>query len=167
MRKIAWLLPLLLAIALIATTPALAHSPSFPEDNHSLATAMTVSDPAKSRAIYHELETEEAAYFKFQVEAGDRIFLQILTPVSPAQGFVPGLSLLLPGAGSNGTLPSFVDVPAGYHAMVVPGNASKEGELEPFTPGPIFILAEIDTVAPVDGTYYAVVFSNDQGGNYA
>ncbi|MDD1747893.1 MAG: hypothetical protein LUQ16_09035 [Methanomassiliicoccales archaeon] len=168
MRKIAWLSPLLLmAILLVASSPAAAHSPLFPVENHSIDTAMAIDDPAKSIAIYHELESEEAAYYELQMKAGERIFLQTLIPVSPQQGFIPGLALLLPGVGSNGTLPSFVEVPSGYHTLVAPGDANAEGELEPFTPGPIFILAEIDVVAPVDGTYYGVVFSNDQGGNYA
>jgi len=128
---------------------------------------MVIDDPAKSFAVYYELQSDEAGYYEFQMKAGDRIFLQIFIPDSPQQGFVPGLALLVPSPGSNDALPSFVEVPAGYHSVVAPGDPNALGELEPFTPGPVFILAEIDIDAAVDGTYYAVVYSNDQGGSYA
>lgn len=168
MRKVALFSPLLLiAILLAIAWPAAAHSPIFPTENHSIDTAMVIDDPAKSFAVYYELQSDEAGYYEFQMKAGDRIFLQIFIPDSPQQGFVPGLALLVPSPGSNDALPSFVEVPAGYHSVVAPGDPNALGELEPFTPGPVFILAEIDIDAAVDGTYYAVVYSNDQGGSYA
>jgi hypothetical protein len=168
MRKIGLISTLLIAFMMLAmATPAEAHSPLFPQENHSIDSAMVIEEPAKSFAIYHELESEEAAYYQFQMTAGDRIFVQVLVPVSPEEGFVPSLALLIPGAGINDELPSFVEVPVGYHSIASPGDPTAEGELEPFTPGPVFILAEIDVEAPVDGTYYAVVYSNYQGGNYA
>jgi hypothetical protein len=168
MHKVGLFVTLLITIMVLAiAAPAEAHSPLFPQENHSIDTAMIIEDPAKSFAVYHELESEEAAYYQFDMKAGDRIFVQVLVPVSPEEGFVPNLALLVPSTGSNEGLPSFVEVPEGYHSIVSPGDPAAEGELEPFTPGPIFILAEIDVEAPESGTYYAVVYSNDQAGNYA
>lgn len=167
MRKLGLLSTLVIIMVLAIAAPVDAHSPLFPAENHSIDTAMVIEEPARSFAIYHDLQSDEASYYQFQMNAGDRILLQVLTPISPDESFVPSLALLAPSAGPDVGLPSFVEVPAGYHAMVAPGDPDAEGELEPFTPGPIFILAEIDIDAPVDGTYYAVVYSNDQGGNYA
>lgn len=157
----------LIAVLLLASAPASAHSPLFPVENHSIESAMTIDNPAKSRAIYHDLEGDEASYYRLEMHTGERIFLQVFTPISPQDGFVPSLALLSPGEGSNGTLPPFVEVPNGYHYDVVPGDEGAKGELEPFTPGPLFIMAEIDTLASSDGLYYAVVFSDYKGGNYA
>jgi hypothetical protein len=168
MRKIGLLSTLLIVFMVLAiAAPAEAHSPLFPQENHSIDTAMVIEEPAKSFAIYHELQSQEAGYYQFNMRAGERIFVQVLVPVSPGEGFVPSIALLIPGAGINDELPTFVEVPAGYHSIASPGNPAAKGELEPFTPGPIFILAEIDVEATMDGTYYAVVYSNDQGGNYA
>jgi hypothetical protein len=168
MRKIGLFSILLMAsMVLVVAAPVEAHSPLFPQENHSIETAMVIDDPARSFAVYHELQMEEAAYYQFNMSAGDRIFVQVLVPVSPMEGFIPSLALLIPGTGINDELPSFVEVPAGYHSIASPGNPAAEGELEPFTPGPIFILAEIDAEATEDGIYYAVVYSNDNGGNYA
>ena len=152
---------------LVLAAPAEAHSPLFPDENHSIDTAMVIEDPAKSFVVYHDLERDEASYYQFDMKASERIFIQVLVPISPEDGFVPSIALLLPGPGSNEGLPSFVEVPLGYHSMVAIGDPAAEGELEPFTPGPIFILAEIDVQAPESGSYYAVVYSNDEGGNYA
>lgn len=148
-------------------TSATAHSPLFPSENHSIADAKLIEDPAKSFAIYHGLEGQEAAYYKFDMKSGGRILLQVLIPTSPEDGFVPGLALLIPGTELDASVPPFVEVPTGYGAIVALGNAGAEGELEPFSPGPVFMLAEIDVIAPDDGTYYALVFSNEVGGNYA
>ena len=162
-------LPIFAILALVALAPwVAAHSPLFPEENHSLATAKQIEDMEKSFAIYHELEAEEASYYKFEMKEGDRISLQLLTPDSPARTeFLPGLALLGPGILENDSLPAFVEVPSGYGKLVEQGDSTAEGELEPFTPGPIFDLARVDVLAPEDGLYYAVVFSGEVGGNYA
>jgi len=166
MRRLTLISPLLLIVVVtFIATPALAHSPLFPQENHSISTAMVINDPLKSWAIYHELGSNQTDYYQMEMKVGDRIYLQTLTPSSP--GFLPDLALLLPGPGSNDGLPSYVEVPEGYHAIVAPGDPNAEGELEPFTPGPVFMLATIDVNATNDGTYYAVVYSGEQGGNYA
>ncbi len=166
MRRTAIVTSLVLLVVVVGiATPASAHSPLFPQGNNSLETAMVIDDPAKSWAIYHQLESDQADYYQMVFSAGDRIYLQTLTPSAP--GFLPDLALLMPGPGPSDDLPSFVQVPTGYHAIVVPGDPAAEGELEPFTPGPAFMLATIDINATQDGTYYAVVFSGEQGGSYA
>lgn len=168
MLKARLTIPVLIAISLLVlATPAEAHSPLFTGENHSIETAMAIEDPAKSFVVYHDLQRDEASYYQFEMKAAERIFIQVLVPISPESGFVPSISLLIPGPGSDEGLPSFVEVPAGYHSMIANGDPEAEGELEPFTPGPVFILAEIDVQAPEDGIYYAVVYSNDEGGNYA
>lgn len=154
----------------LAISPSLAagHSPLFPEGNHSLEAAKVIERPAKSIAIYHHLEAAEASYYSFDLKAGDRIYLQLLAPESPmSSGFLPGLALMGPSLGTNDARPHFLEVPEGYDVLVVPGEGDASGELEPFTPGPVFFLATIDVLAPSDGTYYAAVFAGDLGGRYA
>jgi hypothetical protein len=158
---------LLLGVLVFSAVGAFAHSPLFPAENHSIASATFVERPAKSFAIYHELEAQQAAYYEFRMSSGERIYLQTLTPAPPIDGFVPGLALLLPNTDDRQPLPSFIEVPSGYGSLVAQGDENAEGELEPFSPGPIFMTSEIDVVAPVNGTYYAVVFSGQAGGSYA
>ena len=151
---------------LVLATPSEAHSPLFPVENHTIDTAMPIAEPERSFAVYHDLEPEEASYYEFYMGEGDRILMQVFIPYSPESGFVPSFALLIPGDGPGDDLPDYVEVPEGYRALVLPGDDGAEGELEPFTPGPIFLMAEIDVDAPVDGDYYAVVYSSDEGGAY-
>ena len=157
---------LIASLVVVSAAPTVAHSPLFPVENHTIDTAMLIDEPERSFAVYHDLEPEEASYYEFHMDEGARILVQVFIPYSPEWGFVPSLALLIPGGGPGDDLPEYVEVPEGYRALVTTGDEGAEGELEPFTPGPVFLMAEIDVDAPVDGQYYAVVYSGDEGGAY-
>ncbi len=83
-------------------------------------------------------------------------------------GFLPSFALLIPGsAQKNYNLPSYVEVPAGYGSTEVNGKDPGKASYEPFSPGWFYELATLTINAPVDGTYYIVVYDRDhKTGNY-
>ena len=65
---------ILMAILVLApATAVLAHSPVFPEENHSPLTAYEISDPDKSWAIYTVLEHQGVDYYRFMRASGEKI----------------------------------------------------------------------------------------------
>jgi len=160
-RIITGLIP---ALVLIPATAALAHSPVFPEENHSTQTAYEINDPVKSWAIYTALEHEDLAdYYKFTVSQGDKIQLSLIVPDSPSKlGFLPSFALLVPGNTQNDSVPAYIEVPAGYGTVVVNGADPGQAVYEPFTPGWFYEVSNLRMNAPADGTYYVVVFNHMQ-----
>lgn len=161
--KFARFAPIILIAALVLAPPAiaLAHSPVFPEDNHSPATAYQIDDPAKSWAIYNALENDSGDYYKFTVPKGDRIQLSLLVPDSPStSGFLPSFALLVPDLTRKDSLPGYVEVPAGYGTIVVNGTDPGEATYEAFSPGWFYEVGNLNINAPADGTYLVVVFNH-------
>ena len=161
--KFARFAPIILIAVLVFASPAiaLAHSPVFPEDNHSPATAYQIDDPAKSWAIYNALEHDSGDYYKFTVSEGDRIQLSLLTPDSPSNSeFLPSLALLVPDLTQKDSLPGYVEVPAGYGTIVVNGTDPGEATYEAFSPGWFYEVGNLNINAPTDGTYLVVVFNH-------
>jgi len=161
--KFARFAPIILIAVLVFAPPAiaLAHSPVFPEDNHSPATAYQIDDPAKSWAIYNALEHDSGDYYKFTVSKGDRIQLSLLTPDSPStSGFLPSLALLVPDLTQKDSLPAYVEVPANYGTIVVNGTDPGEATYEAFSPGWFYEVGNLNINAPTDGTYLVVVFNH-------
>lgn len=155
------------ALALPAST--LAHSPIFTGGNHSPATAHEIVDPAKSWVIYAGLDQPGiAGYYRFTMSAGERVQLSLITPTSPSQsGFLPSFALLVPGRQSEGSVPEFVEVPAGYGALVVTGSDPGQATYEAISPGWYYEVGELTTDATTEGTYYVVVFDpTSRSGNY-
>ena len=156
-------------VALALPASALAHSPVFTSGNHSPATAYQIVDPAKSWAIYAGLDQPGIAdYYRFTMSAGERIQLSLITPTSPSQsGFLPSFALLVPGRQSEGSVPEFVEVPAGYGAVVISGSDPGQAIYEPFSPGWFYEVGDLASSAPTTGTYYVVVFDpTNRIGNY-
>jgi hypothetical protein len=155
---------LVVALVLVPVATALAHSPVFPEENHSLATAYQIDDPAKSWATYTALEHPDSGdYYRFTMSSGDRITVSLLTPDSPSDsGFLPSFALLVPGSDRNDSVPAYIEVPAGYGTIVVDGTDPGRAAYEPFSPGWYYELASLTMNAPSDGTYYVVVFDSTQ-----
>jgi len=161
--KFARFTPIILIAALVfaPATIALAHSPVFPEDNHSPATAYQINDPAKSWAIYNALEHDSGDYYKFTVSRGDRIQLSLLVPDSPStSGFLPSFALLVPDLTQKDSLPAYVEVPAGYGTIVVNGTDPGQATYEAFSPGWFYEVGNLNINAPTDGTYLVVVFNH-------
>jgi hypothetical protein len=143
---------------------AFAHVPRLEEGGQSLADALAVTNTVKSWAIYgHISEPGQARYFKLDLKAGDRLWLQLFTP--RATGFLPALAILGPGLQSQGQMPTFLQVPVGDGVVVQSGSAG-EAEYEPFTPGAYYFSVKIDTTVPATGSYYVAVFDGDATGTF-
>ncbi len=161
MRFAIFAIILLTTLVLAPLTAASAHSPVFPEENHSPPTAYEISDPAKSWAIYTWLGNEGIAdYYKFTISEGDKIQVSLIMPDSPSHsGFLPSFSLMGPGLSQNDSVPDYMEIPAGYGTIVVNGADPGKAAYEPFTPGWFYEVAALTTNAPDDGTYYVAVFN--------
>jgi hypothetical protein len=154
-------------VALLVLVPvgtALAHSPVFPGENHSPETAYHIDDPAKSWAIYDELDHPDLGeYYEFSIARGEKIQLALLTPESPAEGgFSPSFALLVPEMTQGDEVPDYIEVPAGYGATVVEGRDPGGATYEAFSPGWYYEVASMTTNATADGIYYVVVFGTAQ-----
>ena len=143
-RVINIVLTVLLLLVLVPGSIVLAHSPVFPGENHSPETAYLIDNPAKSWAIYDELEhLDEGEYYRFSMSAGEKIQLALLTPESPAEsGFLLSFALLQPVAPENNEALDHIDVPDGYSTVMVESQDPGEAAYEPFTPGWVDPLAD-------------------------
>ena len=162
-------LTLIAILVLAPASAAFAHSPIFPEDNHDPSHAYQINNPAKSWAIYTALDhPDKGDYYKFTIAKGDKIEVALMASESPVvSGFLPSFALLVPGSDQKSSLPSYVEVPAGYGTIVVNGKDPGKASYEPFSPGWLYEVASLTTNAPTDGTYYIVVYDNAQKtGNY-
>jgi len=161
MRFIVFTSILLATLVLTPVTAVLAHSPVFPEENHDPSTAYEIGDPAKSWAIYTWLEGEGVAdYYKFAISEGEKIQVSLIVPESPSHsGFLPSFSLIGPGLTQNDNVPDYMEVPAGYGAIVVNGTGTGKAVYEPFTPSWFYEVGALTMNAPNDGTYYVAVFN--------
>jgi len=168
-RLTIFIVVLIAASVLVPVATTWAHSPLFPEENHSLATAYQISDAAKSWATYTVLDhPDKGAYYKFTMSSGDKINVSLITPDSPSNsGFLPSFALLVPGLAPNNSVPAYIEIPIGYGTIVVNGTDPGQATYEAFSPGWFYELASLTMNAPKDGTYYVVVFDNaHKSGNY-
>ena len=86
--------------------------------NEDISSALHISNPAKSWAVYAVLENETVHYFSFDVREGERIYMGLLKSTDPAdEGFLPDLLLIGPGIGILSSSP----------AQQPEGNISLEG----------------------------------------
>ncbi len=144
-----------------------AHAPDKPTDNESLATAYTISDPAKSWAIYAELhEGGEAQYYKFDLSQNERLLVQLFVPTSEESSFLPNLAVMGPWIASQDALPEYVETVEGDGIILLEGQRSSSPTYEPFTPSSFYELASLDQEASAGGTYHVAVYEPSQGGNY-
>ncbi len=168
MKRTAFISIFVVMSAIILVPNAMAHSPIEPGSNESLATALMVPEPTKSWAIYAELhEGGEAQYYKFEMQAGERIYVMLLKPTSSEMtSFMPGFVLMGPGLEGLGDVPEFVEVADDVQTIVVNGVMPSHASYEPFSPSAFFELGQVDISAPATGLYYVAVFELDRGGNY-
>ena len=149
----------------------MAHVPLMAGGNENISSALHISDPGKSWAIYGILKPEMAQYYSFDSELGDRIYLMLLRSAdSKDNDFQPNLVLLGPGVKSSGQLSKNVILPASLKdlgAMAVYGKSAANATYEPFGPSSYIEMAEINISAPQSARYYAAVFSNDTAGQAA
>lgn len=175
----------LLLVMLLLSFNAVGHVPLIGGGNEDISSALHISNPAKSWAIYAVLENETVHYFSFDVREGERIYLGLLKSTDPAdEGFLPDLLLIGPGIGIQSSSP--VQLPEGNTSpegavllensaipknIVLPESLKDLGALaadgregittyEPFGPSSFIELAEINLSAPQSGRYYAAVYEN-------
>jgi beta-lactam-binding protein with PASTA domain len=156
----------ILAIAcvafLVVTSTAAAHVPQFAEGGASLGSATVIEDPATSWVYYGTITPGEARYYEFDLAAGDRLYVQLLTP---REGPFPAVAAMGPGVSGEGRLPTLVQAPVGMPVVMAQG-AADEAEYEPFTPGAYWYPGTIDTRVTQAGTYHVAVFSEVYAGPY-
>ena len=152
---------ILLAVFLAPATAVLAHSPVFPEENHSPSTAYEISDPDKSWAIYTVLEHEGVDYYRFMRFSGEKIQISLIVPESPSDSdFLPSFALLGPGLIPDEHIDDHIEVPSGYGSIMVDGSDPGQAVYEPFTPGWFYEVGSLTVSAPEDGNYYIAVFDS-------
>jgi hypothetical protein len=163
------------AVLLLTCSTALAHVPQFAEGGTTLETATAVDQPSTSWVYYGTIQPGEARYYRLDLAAGDRLYVQLLTP---REGPWPGLAVMgpdlagvVPGSSPQATPPGFVTVPPGSEVIVEPSGDATSGtgdtaEYEPFTPGAYWYPATVDVRVAAPGSYYAAVFSEAYSGPY-
>ncbi len=141
---------------------------SWPGETKIISTALHISDPGKSWAIYGILKPETAQYYSFDLEKDDIIYLALLKSTDPKdRDFQPNLVLLGPGLKTSGELPKNVVLPAGledFGSLTVYGKRATNATYEPFGPSSYIEMGEINISAPQSARYYAAVFSNNTAG---
>jgi hypothetical protein len=107
----ALLIPLLAAFLMLSSA-TLAHVPLIAEGNENLSSAVYISDPGKSWAIYGFLESNATEYYRFDLQKGERIYLSLIKSANPAEkGFTPGVAFIGPGIKTEGKMPDRILLP--------------------------------------------------------
>ena len=160
-------LPCLFLVILLLTGTGIvsAHAPLGAGSNEDIANATQISNPEKSYVIYSELhEGGEAQYYHFPMKKGENLYgsLQVPGPDS----MVPDIVIIGPGIESAGNVPSFIEIPAGSGAIVIPGKSPGKPAYEPFSPQPVYEVARFNVTISQEGNYYIAVYGPG-GGKYS
>jgi hypothetical protein len=133
--------------------------------NENISSAMHISDPGKSWAVYGSLEKNGVHYYSLDLEEGERIYLSLFKSADAKEsGFLPALVLLGPGLNAGGQLPQQLALPREASVLKIraaDGNNAAGAVYEPFGPGSFKEIAEINISAPKSDRYYAAVYSNN------
>jgi hypothetical protein len=157
-----------LTLGLAFAPAASAHTPIGPGSNESLASATVIPDSTKSWAVYADLhQGREAQYYRFEAAKGEKVPIQLYTsPSRQDAGFVPSFVLMGPGVPEQGSVPSYVESPAGAGHVVWTGTKAEQATYEAFAPSVFFQVAETTLDASVPGTYHVAVYDDERGGQY-
>jgi hypothetical protein len=153
--------------------PSSAHVPLMAGGNENMSSAMHVSDPGKSWAVYGSLEKDAVAYYSFDLEAGERIYLSLFKSSDAIEeDFLPALVLLGPGLNASWQPPGQLALPlpgeaSGLKILAAYGKSAAGAVYEPFGPSSFKEIAEINISAPRSARYYAAVYSNSTNNNIA
>lgn len=71
-----------------------------------------------------------------------------------------------PGASTSGDVPSYVEVPLGYGAILIQGVRQSAPEYEPFAPTSYYFVVKYTQPLPQEGDYYFAVYEPNSGGRY-
>ncbi len=162
---------LTLLILFLFSPAALSHVPLNPEGNGDISSAVHISDPGKSWAIYGFLGPNATQYYSFDLEQSEQIFLSLLKSTDNHERyFQPEMALLGPGVKTAGQLPRHVILPQNakdFGILVVAGKNTSNATYEPFGPSSFIEVAVLDMTAPESGRYYVAVYNNATPGHYA
>lgn len=162
---IIWIFVLIFALTCMAAVyPVSAHSPTNAGSNEDISNATVISNPEKSYAIYTDLhQSGEAQYYKFSMQKGQQLSGTVQVPDSGSM--VPNIVIIGPGIVPFGIIPHFIEMPVGSDGKVIEGTQPGKPTYEPFTPQPIYKVANFNLTVPEDGDYYIAVYGPG-GGNY-
>jgi hypothetical protein len=164
-------LSLTLLVLFLLAPAALSHVPLIPEGNENISSAVHISDPGKSWAIYGFLGPKATQYYSFDLEKSERIYLSLLKSSDLREkDFQPEMALLGPGVQTEGRLPEHVILPQGakgFGILVTAGKSASNATYEPFGPSSYIEMEVLDTTAPESGRYYVAVYDNATPGHYA
>jgi hypothetical protein len=157
----------LLAVLFITISfaiPASAHVPLTAGENENISSAMHISDPGKSWAVYGTLDRDIVHYYSFDLEEGERIYLSLFKTADPEEkDFRPALLLLGPGLNGSSLLSENLILPPKASGLKILAAVSKDAVAsvyEPFGPSSFREVAEINLSAPKSALYYAAVYDN-------
>ncbi|MCX6678427.1 MAG: hypothetical protein NTU95_10880 [Methanothrix sp.] len=159
--------PILFGVLLVMFSfafPASAHVPLMAGGNEFISSAMHISDPGKSWAVYGSLERDDVHYYSFDLEAGERIYLSLFKSADAKDSdFLPALALLGPGL-KNGEKPArqlaLPPQALDLKILTANGKSAASAVYEPFGPSSFKEIAEINISAPESARYYAAVYTN-------
>jgi hypothetical protein len=164
-------LTVMLMAMLLFSFPAQAHVPLIASGNENISSAIYVSDPDKSWAIYGFLEAETAQFYSFDLVEGEGIYLSLLKSADPKESdFQPSMALLGPGIKMTGRMQEHVVLPQNpedFGTLAVQGISALNATYEPFGPSSYIEMATINLSSPKSARYYAIVYSNDTAGHYS
>ncbi|OPY53429.1 MAG: hypothetical protein A4E49_01394 [Methanosaeta sp. PtaU1.Bin112] len=156
-----------LLIMISLAIPASAHVPLTAGGNENLSSAMHISDPGKSWAVYGTLDKDIVHYYSFDLEEGERIYLSLFKTADLLEkDFLPALLLLGPGFGGSSHLPENLKLPpqaSSLKILVAESRGAFPAVYEPFGPSSFREVAELNLSAPKSARYYAVVYDNSNG----
>ena len=108
------ILSVVLLVMLSLAFPASAHVPLMAGGNENISSAMHITDPGKSWAVYGSLEKDVVHYYSFDLEEGERIYLSLFkSSDAKEKDFLPALVLLGPGLNDGRTAAGAVGPAAG------------------------------------------------------
>lgn len=145
-------------LLVLVAMPALAHVPSFPDDNTAPERAVDVPDPVKSWSFYDRLESGQVRYYRFSLSPGERLRVGAFTPQSGA--FTPSVVLISPSLNGSGAdaVPPGVTVPDGMGAQVIEGTRPASASYELFAPSANYHTVDVDRPVDDGRTYLVAVY---------
>jgi hypothetical protein len=147
---------------LMTTTAVLAHKPIFADlqSNTTRATAIKISDPEISWAVYAQLsQTDEVNYYRFEGKRGLPIRIEMSVPhIESARDFGFDVALVGKGLTESARTPFALEVGEG---AIVALNSGQDNALvfdEPFTQTSYWRRQTLRAELPADGTYWIAVY---------
>ncbi len=166
-----WIIILIISILLSFTNITLAHRPLDTDGPATRKKPIIVSNHKLSWAAYNRLTTpDDADYYRFKAEQGDKIYASILVPkIDRLKDFNPDLALIGPQLNSDysGLSRTEIDNKLNFTAnegIIIKRYLKQNSELffEPFTQTSYWEKQELTITAPATETYYLIVFSNKE-----